>query len=35
MSIAVEGQIAAYRLEGDDKAYSQVNPSTFLSACVE
>jgi hypothetical protein len=32
-SIAVERQIAAYWLEGDEPTYSAVNPSTFLSAC--
>jgi tetratricopeptide (TPR) repeat protein len=32
-SIAVERQIAAYWLRGDDRTYSKVIPSTLLSAC--
>jgi hypothetical protein len=32
-SIAVERQIAAYWLQGDDPIYSQVNPATILMAC--
>jgi hypothetical protein len=35
MSIALERQIAAYWLEGSSRIYSQVNPMTLLSACVE
>jgi Domain of unknown function (DUF4272) len=31
--IAVERQIAAYWLQGDDLVYSKVDPSTLLSAC--
>jgi tetratricopeptide (TPR) repeat protein len=34
MSMAVERQIAAYWLEGDDRTYSKVNPSTFLSSIL-
>jgi tetratricopeptide (TPR) repeat protein len=34
MSMAVERQIAAYWLEGDNRTYSKVNPSTFLSAIL-
>jgi hypothetical protein len=34
-SIAMERQIAAYWLEGDDEVYSRVNTPTLLSACVE
>jgi len=32
-SIAVERQIAAYWLQGDDETYSEVNASTLLSGC--
>jgi tetratricopeptide (TPR) repeat protein len=32
-SNAVECQIAAYWLQGDDRTYSNVNPSTLLSGC--
>jgi hypothetical protein len=32
-SIAVERQIAAFWLEGDDRVYSQVSPDTLLAAC--
>jgi tetratricopeptide (TPR) repeat protein len=32
-SNAIESQIAAYWLQGDDRIYSEVNPSTLLSAC--
>lgn len=31
--MAVERQIAAYWLQGDDPVYSKVDPSTLLSAC--
>jgi hypothetical protein len=31
--IAVERQIAAYWLEGDERIYSRVDPATLLSAC--
>jgi RNA polymerase subunit RPABC4/transcription elongation factor Spt4 len=31
--IAVERQIAAYWLEGDDRVYSKVDPATLLTAC--
>jgi hypothetical protein len=34
-SIAIERQIAAYWLEGENPIYSEVNPMTVLSTCVE
>jgi hypothetical protein len=33
MSVALERQIAAYWLQGDNEVYSQVSPDTILTAC--
>ena len=35
LPLAYAKEVAAYWLEGDDKTYSKVNPTTLLTACVE